>query len=95
MCVLLFNIYIYIFLPHFLQSSVPVLFLYIKYLETRLMPDMLQKILKEMGMPEYPTCLLRNLYARQEVTVRTGRGKTDWFQMELGKGVCQGCILSP
>ena len=55
----------------------------------------LWKILKEMGIPDHLTCLLRNLYAGQEVTVRTGRGKTDWFQMELGKGVCQGCILSP
>ena len=53
----------------------------------------LWKILKEMGMPEYPTCLLRNLYAGQEVTVRTGRGTIDWFK--IGKGVHQGCILSP
>ena len=48
------------------------------------------KILKT---PDYLTCLLRNLYAGQEATVRTGRGTTDWFQ--IGKGVCQGCILSP
>ena len=53
----------------------------------------LQKILKEMGIPDHLTCLLRNLYAGQEATVRTGHGTTDWFQM--GKGVCQGCILSP
>ena len=53
----------------------------------------LWKILKEMGIPEHLTCLLRNLYAGQEATVRTGHGKTDWFQ--IGKGVCQGCILSP
>ena len=63
----------------------------------------LWKILKEMGIPdlgipdqvrwEYLDCLLRNLYAGQETTVRTGHGKTDWFQ--IGKGVCQGCILSP
>ena len=53
----------------------------------------LWKILKEMGIPDYLTCLLRNLYAGQEATVRTGHGKTDWFQ--IGKGVCQGCILSP
>ena len=46
-----------------------------------------------MGMPDHLTCLLRNLYAGQEATVRTGHGKTDWFQIE--KGVCQGCILSP
>ena len=46
-----------------------------------------------MGIPEHLTCLLRNLYARQEATVRTGHGTTDWFQ--IGKGVLQGCILSP
>ena len=51
------------------------------------------KILKEMGMSDHLTCLLRNLYARQEATVRTGHGTTDWFQIR--KGVCQGCILSP
>ena len=54
--------------------------------------DKLWKILKEMGILDHPTCLLRNLYAGQEV-VRTGLGTTDWFQ--IGKGVCQGCILSP
>ena len=53
----------------------------------------LWKILKEMGIADHLTCLLRNLYARQEATVRTGHGTTDWFQ--IGKGVCQGCILSP
>ena len=53
----------------------------------------LQKILQEMGIPDHLTCLLRNLYAGQEATVRTGHGTTDWFQ--IGKGVCQGCILSP
>ena len=46
-----------------------------------------------MRIPDHLTCLLRNLYAGQEATVRTGRGPTDWFQ--IGKGVCQGCILSP
>ena len=51
------------------------------------------KILKEMGLPDHPTCLLRNLYAGQEATVRTGHGTADWFQ--IGKGVRQGCILSP
>ena len=51
------------------------------------------KILKEMGIPDHLTCLLRNLYAGQEATVRTGHGTTDWFQ--IGKGVCQVCILSP
>ena len=53
----------------------------------------LWKILKEMGIPGHLTCLLRNLYARQEATVRTGHGTTDWFQ--IGKGVHQGCMLSP
>ena len=53
----------------------------------------LWKILKEMGIPDQLTCLLRNLCAGQEATVRTGHGTTDWFQ--IGKGVCQGCILSP
>ena len=51
------------------------------------------KILKEMGIPDHLTCLLRNLYAGQEATVKTGHRTTDWFQ--IGKGVCQGCILSP
>ena len=46
-----------------------------------------------MGIPDHLTCLLRNLYASQEATVRTGHGTTDWFH--IGKGVCQGCILSP
>ena len=53
----------------------------------------LWKILKEMGIPDHLTCLLRNLYAGQEATVRTGHGTTDWFQ--IGKEVRQGCILSP
>ena len=57
----------------------------------------LWKILKEMGIlkgrSDHLTCLLRNLYAGQEATIRTGHGTTDWFQ--IGKGVCQGCILSP
>ena len=53
----------------------------------------LWKILKEMGISDYLTCLFRNLYAGQEATVRTGHGTTDWFQ--IGKGVRQGCILSP
>ena len=53
----------------------------------------LWKILQEMGIPNHLTCLLRNLDAGQEATVRTGHGKTDWFQ--IGKGVHQGCILSP
>ena len=53
----------------------------------------LWKILKEMGIPDHLTCLLRNLYAGQEATVRTGHETTDWFQ--IGKGVREGCILSP
>ena len=53
----------------------------------------LWKILKEMGIPEHLTCLLRNLYAGQEAIVRTGHGTADWFQ--IGKGVHQGCMLSP
>ena len=53
----------------------------------------LWKILQEMGRPDHLTCLLRNLYAGQEATVRTGHGTTDWFQ--IGKGIRQGCVLSP
>ena len=53
----------------------------------------LWKILQEMGIPDHLTCLLRNLYAGQEATIRTGHGTTDWFQ--IGKGVHQVCILSP
>ena len=53
----------------------------------------LWKILREMGIPDHLTCFLRNLYAGQEATVRTGHATTDWFQ--IGKGVRQGCILSP
>ena len=53
----------------------------------------LWKILKEMGIPDHLTCLWRNLYAGQKATVRTGHGTTDWLQ--IGKGVCKGCILSP
>ena len=53
----------------------------------------LRKILKEKGIPGYLTCLLRNLYAGQEATIRTGHGATDWFQ--IGKGARQGCMLSP
>ena len=52
----------------------------------------LWKILKEMGIPDHLTCLLRNMYAGQEETFRTRHGTTDWFQ--IGKGVCQGCVLS-
>ena len=55
--------------------------------------DKLWKILQEMGIPDHLTCLLRNLYADQEATVRMGHRTTDWFQ--IGKGVRQGCMLSP
>ena len=55
--------------------------------------DKLCEILKEMGIPDHFTCLLRNLYTGQKATVRTGHGTTDWFK--IGKGVQQGCILSP
>ena len=51
------------------------------------------RLLKEIGIPDHLTCLLKNLYAGHEATIRTGYGTTDWFQR--GKGVCQGCILSP
>ena len=53
----------------------------------------LWKILEEMGIPDHVTCLLRNLYSGQEATVRTAHGITDWLQ--IGKGLCQGCMLSP
>ena len=53
----------------------------------------LWKILQERGIPDHCTCLLRNLYAGQDATVRTGHGMTDWFHIR--KGICQGCILSP
>ena len=56
-------------------------------------PLIVWKILQEMGKPDHLICLLRNLYAGQELTVRTGHGTTDWFQ--IGKGIHQGCILSP
>ena len=60
---------------------------------TVLITKKLWKILQEMGIPDHLACLLRNLYASQEATVRTGHGTTDWFQM--GKGIGQVCILSP
>ena len=78
----------------FLKSSLFVL--YEKKHETKSQKGetcKLWKILKEMGIPDHLTCLLRNLYAGQEVTVRTRHETTDWFQ--IGKGVRQGCILSP
>ena len=65
----------------------------ISALSTMPKPLTVWEILKEMGIPDHLTCLLRNLYAGQEATVRTGHGTTDWFQ--IGKGVHQGCIFSP
>ena len=71
------------------------LFLFIDYAKAFDCVDLnkLWKVLKEMRIPDHLTCLLRNLYAAQEAIVRTGHGTIDWFQ--IGKGVCQGCILSP
>ena len=74
------------------QESIYVCFIdYVKAFDC--VDHKLWKILKEMGISDHLTCRLRNLYAGQEATVRTGHGTTDWFQ--IGKGVCQGCILSP
>ena len=77
------------------QSSRKIYFCFIDYAKAFDCVDhnKLWKILKEMGIPDRLTCLLRNLYAGQEATVRTGHGTTDWFQVE--KGVHQGCILPP
>ena len=77
------------------ESSRKIYFCFIDYAKAFDCVDhnKLWKILKEMGIPDNLTCLLRNLYAGQEATVRTGHGTTDWFQIE--KGVRQGCILSP
>ena len=77
------------------ESSRKIYFCFIDYAKAFDYVDhnKLWKILKEMGIPDNLTCLLRNLYAGQEATVRTGHGTTDWFQ--IGKGVHQGCILSP
>ena len=68
-------------------------FCFIDYAFDCVDPNKLWEILKEMGIPDHLTCLLRNPFAGQEATVRTGNGTTDRFQ--IGKGVCQGCILSP
>ena len=68
-------------------------FCFIDYVKVFVDHNKRWKILKEMGIPDHLTCLLRNLYAGQEARVRTGHGTTDWFR--IGKGVCQGCILSP
>ena len=77
------------------ESSRKIYFCFIDYAKAFDCVDhnKLWKILKEMGIPDHLTCLLRNLYAGQGATVRTGHGTTDWFQ--IGKGVHQGCLLSP
>ena len=75
------------------QKKKKIYFCFIDYTQDFVDHNKLWKILKEMGIPDHLTCLLRNLYAGQEATVRTGHGATDWFQ--IGKGVHQGCILSP
>ena len=82
-------------LPTSTGSSKNIYFCFIDYAKAFDCVDhnKLWKILKEMGIPDHLTCLLRNLYAGQEATFRTGNGITDWFQ--IGKGVRQGCILSP
>ena len=67
------------------------LYIFLREMSIQTLPVFKLGILKEMGIPDHLTCLLRNLYAGQEATVRTGHGTTDWFQ--IGKGVCQGCIL--
>ena len=74
------------------QKNIYFFFIYAKAFDT-VDHNKLWKILKEMGIPDHLTCLLRNLYAGQKAKVRTGHGTTDWFQ--IGKGVHQGCILSP
>ena len=74
------------------NTSISALLTYVKAFDC-VDHNKLWKILKEMGIPDHLTCLLRNLYAGQEATVRTGHGTTGWFQ--VGKGVRQGCILSP
>ena len=76
-----------------LESSRKTYFCFIDYAFDCVDQNKLWKILKGMGIPDHLTCLLRNIYAGQEATVRTRHGKTDWFQ--TGKGVHQGCILSP
>ena len=77
------------------DSSRKTYFCFIDYAKAfdRVDHNKLWKILKEMAIPDHLTCLLKNLYAGQEATVRTGHGTTDWFQ--IGKGVHQGCILLP
>ena len=77
------------------ESQKNIYFYFINYTKAfdRVDHNKLWKIIKEMGVPEHLTCLLRNLYAGQEATIITGHKTTDWFK--IGKGVCQGYILSP
>ena len=81
--------------PIFCINLHPAYFCFIDYAKAFYYVDhnKLWKILQEMGIPDHLTCLLRNLYADQEATVRTRHGTMDWFQ--IGKGIHQGCILSP
>ena len=74
------------------QKSIYFCFIYTKAFDC-VDHNKLWKILQEMGLPDHLICLLRNLHAGQEAIIRTGHGTTDWFQ--IGKGVLQGCILSP
>ena len=84
--------YVYIIFKKAREFQKNIYFCFIDYAKAFYCVDhnKLWKILKEMGIPDHLTCLLRNLYAGQEATVRIGHGTTDWFQ--IGKGVCQGCI---
>ena len=90
-CLFLWNIYSWVLHITLLILSISALLTMLKPLTVRITTNW--KILKEMGIPHHLTCLLGNLYAGQEATVRTGHETTDWFQIR--KGVCQGCILSP
>ena len=85
------NIY-FCFIDYTTEFQKSIYFCLIDYTKACVDHNKLWKILKEIGIPDYLTCLLRNLYAGQEATVSTGHRKTDWFQ--IGKGVHQGCILS-
>ena len=85
-------------LDHRKSKGIPKIYIYFCFIDYTEAFDCVDhnkqwKIIKEMGMPDHLTCLLRNLFAGQEATVSTKHGTTDWFQ--IGKGVCQGCILSP
>ena len=82
-------VYVIIDFPHLIMELLSTN----SHLKEMGIPDIQLNVLKEVGIPDHLICLLRNLYACQEATVRTGHGTTDWFQ--IGKGVRQGCILSP